>query len=66
MMSKIDRYVVWEDTQENSIGHATEYGDWCKYEDVKELVEKLENRIDTLELNIFKRNDSKCIGNLPY
>lgn len=69
-MSKIDRYEMQVDKGYYCADRVTpeqhDTGDWCKYEDVKELIEKLESRIDTLQMQVYSRNNHKCIGNLPY
>lgn len=67
MMSKIDRYdMMYDDNRDKIIQEKFDSGDWCKYEDVKELVEKLESRIDTLETAIMRKDNHVCTGQLPY
>lgn len=55
MMSKIDRYDMDIERTSGYCGDSIicdkyEGGDWCKYEDVKELVEKLESEIEKLKI----------------
>lgn len=70
MMSKIDRYEVYAsyDAKCYTDVHSKQESDgiWCKYEDVKELVERMESKIDALEMQSYSRNNHKCIGNIPY
>ena len=62
MMSKIDRYEVLSD----GLYEEFESGDWCKYEDVKAIIEKLETRVDTLEMAIMRREECVLNGRLPH